>query len=82
VDIDSNKTIGYLKKAILAKNTDLQLFEAEIPDTDTDREQFSFENKKMLPISDELSYVVKDGTPKKRHIHIAIKKPGKLHSFL
>jgi hypothetical protein len=84
VDIDSNKTIGHLKESILAKKPNLsitdastlQLCVADIPDTDTDREQFSFEDRKVLPGSDELSYVFKDGPPKKRHIHIAIKKPN------
>jgi hypothetical protein len=85
IKFDPNEVIGDLKEAILAEKPNLsitdastlQLFKANIPDTDTDREQFSFNDRKVLPGSQKLSSVFVGDPPKDEHIHIAIKRPGK-----
>lgn len=82
VDIPFGKPIGELKDAILAKNPktfpdidpkDLELFKANIPDTDVARKGFDFNDDAKLQGSDKLWI----GDFKDGHIHIAIKRSSK-----
>ena len=54
----------------------LILYEADIPDTIDERKKFDFKDRKMLDGSEELSDVFKGEPPKKRYIHIAVKRPS------
>ena len=89
VKIALNETIADLKREILKEKRSLssldvdqiQLFEANIRDT-IPKTKFDFNPKKELLASRKLSSVFGGETLKEEHIHIAIKKPSKLHSFL
>lgn len=77
--------IDHLKEAIHKKRGlpitnahQLQLCITDIPDTERAREKFAFKNGEVLRRTDILwDKVFKGKLPKKKHIHIAVKRPGK-----
>lgn len=83
MDIPFSKTIGHLKKDILAENPSLsitnavklRLFKANIPDK-SGSIRFVFNNEKELLGSDKLSSVF-EGDFEEGLIHIAVKQPSK-----
>jgi hypothetical protein len=90
VDIDTEKTIGHLKKAIVEEKPnsfrgidpdELQVYVANIDDTEEAMESFSFGVLKVLPGSRKISKVIKDELLDK-DIYFVIKPPGKQHSFI
>ena len=60
---------------------ELKLFQANIPDTDEQREAFKSEGLKSLPGSKKIATLF-DGDPSEDTIHVAILAPGKWHLFL
>jgi hypothetical protein len=90
VDIDTEKTIGHLKKAIVEENPHtfgaidprlLELYVANIDDTEEAMGSFSFDGLKVLRGSDEIKKHFLRGFAKNT-IHFAIERPGKQHSFI
>jgi hypothetical protein len=89
VDICPEKTISHLKEAILAKEpsisvtsaSQLQLWVANIDDTEEAMGSFSFDGLKVLRGSDEIKKHFLRGFVKNT-IHFAIERPGKQHSFI
>jgi hypothetical protein len=90
VDIDTEKTIGHLKKAIVEENPHtfgainprlLELYVANIDETEEAMGSFSFGVLKVLPGSRKISKVIKDELLDK-DIYFVIKPPGKQHSFI
>jgi hypothetical protein len=88
VDIDSSLTVGHLKDAIKAKNTNdfanidavkLRLWKVEIPDDRDDliQGQALQDNNQLLPTRRLVRYWT--DTPPSEHIHVIIKlpEPGK-----
>jgi hypothetical protein len=90
VDIDPEETITHLKEAIVGENPHtfgaidprlLELYVANIDETEEAMESFSFGVLKMLPGSRKISKVIKDELLDK-DIYFVIKPPGKQHSFI
>jgi hypothetical protein len=88
VDIDPEKTIGHLKKAILAQEpsilvttaSQLKLYVANICDTKAVRKEFTFKDDEALEGSEKINLHFRKGFPENT-IHFAIKRPSKQHSF-
>jgi hypothetical protein len=87
VDIDSSLTVGHLKDAIKAKNTNdfanidavkLRLWKVEIPVGNDVIQGQALEDNNQLPPTDYLDEHWTD-TPLRKHIHVIIKlpEPGK-----
>jgi hypothetical protein len=90
VDIDPENSISNLKKAIAGENPHtfgaidprlLELYVANIDETEEAMESFSFGVLKVLPGSRKISKVIKDELLDK-DIYFVIKPPGKQHSFI
>jgi hypothetical protein len=90
VDIDPEETITHLKEAVVGKNPHtfgaidprlLELYVANIDDTEEAMGSFSFDGLKVLRGSDEIKKHFLRGFAKNT-IHFAIERPGKQHSFI
>ena len=84
VDISPEKTIGHLKKAIVAEQPNrfhsidaytLMLWKAEILDEDEAIKAFDINDAILMRSTYEIGEYFKG--PPKKHIHVVIKVPGK-----
>jgi hypothetical protein len=91
VHIDPENTIRHLKRAVLAVepglsvtgSRQLELYVANIRDTDEEMARFGFAGLNMLRGSAEIQQHCPGRLQKKKDIiHFAIKRPGKKHSFI